>query len=154
MKNTSIENITTTSTTASTIQTTDTTTTATLPAGYLEGGYHATTDKGAKYLRPEYVSDYAQKIAAALSTMKPSDFSGLLRELKRSKKRVLLFEARQTAAAEMLPKAMALHHRKKAPSLLVDFISVNLDAIQTDEEWTAFYRHLEAIQSFIIVQHE
>ena len=35
--------------------TTDTPAPATLPKNYLVGGYYATTDKGAKYLRPEFV---------------------------------------------------------------------------------------------------
>lgn len=127
----------------------DTTTPASLPTGYLNNGYFATTDKGTKFLRPEFVGKHAETIAALLASMKPSDFTGLLREMKRSKKKTLPFEARQTAAAEMLPKALALVHRKKAPALLVDFIRANLDAIKTDEDWAAYYRHLEAIGGYL-----
>lgn len=79
--------------------TTDTPAPATLPKNYLVGGYYATTDKGAKYLRPEFVDEYARNIAASLNEMKPSDFAAMLRDMKRAKKTTLPFEARQTAAA-------------------------------------------------------
>lgn len=136
----------------------DTTSTATasdnipvyLPADYLSEGYYATTDKGAKYLRPEFVGKYAETMASLLIGMKPTDFNGLIREMKRSKKKTLPFEARLTAAAEMLPKALALVHRKKAPALLVTFIKDNLDHIHDDEDWYAYYRHLEAIAGYMI----
>lgn len=138
--------------------TVDTTSTATasdntpvyLPAGYLSDGYYAITDKGAKYLRPEFVGKYAETMASLLADMKPTDFNSLLREMKRSKKKTLPFEARQTAAAEMLPKALALVHRKKAPILLVTFIKDNLDRIHDDDDWYAYYRHLEAIAGYMI----
>mgnify|MGYP004580972319 CR=1 FL=1 len=58
--------------------TTDTPAPATLPKNYLVGGYYATTDKGAKYLRPEFVDEYARNIAASLNEMKPSDFAAML----------------------------------------------------------------------------
>ena len=123
-----------------------------LPKDYLANGYYATTDKGAKYLRPEFVGEYAETMAALLSDMKPSAFNGLLREMKRSKKSTLPFEARMTAAAEMLPKALALVHRKKAPALLVSFIKNNLDHIQNDDDWAAYYRHLGAIAAYMTAQ--
>ena len=71
-----------------------------LPADYLSAGYYAITDKGAKYLRPEFVGKYAETMASLLADMKPTDFNGLLREMKRSKKKTLPFEARLTAAAD------------------------------------------------------
>lgn len=120
-----------------------------LPDGYLVDGYHAVTENGASYLRTAYVAEYAQQLAEALNVMKPTDFNGLLREMKRNKKGTLPFEARQTAAAEMLPKALNLVSRKKAPPLLVDMIRANLTAIKTDEDWTAYYRHLEAIAGYM-----
>ena len=98
-----------------TVDTTEETPTApaTLPKNYLVGGYHATTEKGAKYLRPEFVDEYARNIAASLNEMKPSDFAAMLRDLKRAKKSTLPFEARKTAAAELLPRAIGLVHKKK-----------------------------------------
>lgn len=123
---------------------------AALPEGYLTEGYFATTDKGAKYLRPEYVGIFAQQIAAALApTMKPSDFASLLRGLKKSNKSVLPYEARNTAILELRPKVRSLVHRKRAPQILSDFIDVNIAAVQDDEKWTAFYRHCEAVQGFL-----
>lgn len=124
---------------------------ATLPAGYLSDGYYANAANGKKYLRPAYVADYAQSIAAALA-MRPSDFAALMREMKRNRSRSLPFEARQTATAEMLPKALALVKRKKAPSLLVDFIKANAAAVHNDDDFTAFYRHCEAVSGYLTTQ--
>lgn len=121
-----------------------------LPADYLSSGYYATTDKGTKYLRPEFVGKYAEIMATLLADMKATDFGNLIREMKRSKKKTLPFEARLTAAAEMLPKALALVHRKKAPALLVTFVKDNLDHIHDDADWYAYYRHLEAIAGYMI----
>ena len=47
-----------------------------LPDNYLADGYYATTDKGAKYLRPEFVGEYAETMAKLLVDMKPTDFNG------------------------------------------------------------------------------
>ena len=123
---------------------------ATLPKNYLVGGYHATTDKGAKYLRPEFVDEYARNIAASLNEMKPAEFAAMLRDLKRAKKSTLPFEARKTAAAELFPRAIGLVHKKKAPSILTEFIKTNLTAIKTDDDWSAFYRHMNAINGFLM----
>lgn len=120
-----------------------------LPDGYLSGGYYATTDKGDRYLRPELVGSQARQLAAALDPLRPSDFNALLREMKKAKKKTLPFEARQTAAAEMLPKALTLVRRKKAPALLVKLIQANLEAIKNDADWSAYYRHLEAIGGYL-----
>ena len=130
--------------------TTDTPAPATLPKNYLVGGYYATTDKGAKYLRPEFVDEYARNIAASLNEMKPSDFAAMLRDLKRAKKSTLPFEARKTAAAELFPRAIGLVHKKKAPSILTEFIKTNLTAIKADDDWSAFYRHMNAISGFLM----
>ena len=121
-----------------------------LPADYLSSGYYATTDKGTKYLRPEFVGKYAEIMATLLADMKATDFGNLIREMKRSKKKTLPFVARLTAAAEMLPKALALVHRKKAPALLVTYIKDNLDHLHDDDDWTAYYRNLEAIAGYMI----
>ena len=131
--------------------TTDTPAPATLPKNYLVGGYYATTDKGAKYLRPEFVDEYARNIAASLNEMKPAEFAAMLRDLKRAKKSTLPFEARKTAAAELFPRAIGLVHKKKAPSILTEFIKVNLAAIKTDDDWSAFYRHMNAINGYLVL---
>lgn len=125
---------------------------AVLPNGYLCGGYYATTDKGAIYLRAEYVGKYAEELACQFSCgMKTSDFTALFRELKRSKKKTLPYEARQTAIFEMLPKALVLVNRKKAPMLLVDFIRANSAAVCCDDDAMAFLRHTEAIAAYMSV---
>ena len=123
-----------------------------LPPDYLDVGYHAVAENGTKFLRPEFVGPYAQIMAGLLVEMKQSDFNTLLRELRRSKKRSLPFEARLTAAAEMLPKSMALVSRKKAPALLISFINENLEHIHDDDDWYAFLRFMEAIGGFLSIR--
>ena len=123
-----------------------------LPDGYLANGYYAATATGATYLRPEFVSTDAKTIAFGLSAMKPSDFNGLLKEVKKSRKRSLPFEARQTALAEMLPKSLALLNRKKAPALLVSFVEASLAAVQTDSDFDAFVRHADCIAAYLTAQ--
>lgn len=136
--------------TVDTPSTSSTPTISGLPAGYLSEGYHATTARGENYLRSEYVGKYAEAMASLLSGMASTDFKRLLREMKRNKKKTLPFEARQTAVAEQLPTALSLVSRKKAPAILVDFIKANLDHIHNDDDWTAYYRHLEAIAGYLI----
>lgn len=123
-----------------------------LPDGYLANGYHGTTDKGEKYLLPEFVGEYAETVAKLLSDMKETDLNRMLRELKRSKKSSLPFAARKTAALELIPKAMTLVNRKKAPVLLLSIIKVNLDHIHCDEDWNYFLRHFEAVAAFHAAQ--
>ena len=124
----------------------------TLPDNYLANGYYAATPTGAAYLRPEFVSTAAKHIAAALSSMKPSDFNGLLKEVKKSRKRTFPFEAHQTALAEMLPTSLALVNRKKAPSLLVAFAEANLAAVHNDNDFAAFVRHADCIAAYMVSQ--
>ena len=126
--------------------------TSSLPENYLTNGYYATTANGATYLRPEFVSSDAKAIASDLSAMKPSDFNGLLKEVKKSRKRSLPFEARQTAIAEMLPKSLALVNRKKAPDLLVSFVEANLAAVHNDNDFSAFVRHVDCIAAYMMAQ--
>ena len=121
-----------------------------LPDDYLANGYYATTDTGIKYLRPEFVGKYAEIMAALLADMKPSDFNGLIREMKRCKKSNQPFEVCFTVAVELIPKSLQLIHRHKAPALLVTFIKHNIDNIHEDmNDWMAFYRHLEAVAAFM-----
>jgi len=120
-----------------------------LPKDYLKNGYYETTEKGVKFLRSEFVGKYAENIAKLLGDMKPSDFDGLMRELKRNRKKSLPFEARQTALIELLPKVMTLVYRKKAPALLVSFIKDNIDKIKTEDDWDAFYRFMKAIAGYL-----
>ena len=49
----------------------------------------------------------------------------------------------------MFPKALALVRRKKAPALLAELIQTNLNAIKNDADWSAYYRHLEAIGGYL-----
>lgn len=130
------------------------TTTATLPADYLANGYYATATNSKPYLRPELVASHAQAIAATLTTMKPTDFNALMRTLKAAKSNSLPYEAKQTAMQELLPKAMMLVSKKKAPTLLVDFIHTNIDHIHNAQDWLGFYRHMEAIAGFLAMKEE
>ena len=120
----------------------------TLPVGYLADGYYATAEDGAKYLRPEFVGQYAEIMASLLADMKQADLNSLCRELKRTVKKKLPYEARLTAVTEMLPRAMTLVCCHKAPALLLAFIKDNLDNIHDNEDVVAFARFLTAISGY------
>lgn len=120
-----------------------------LPADYLSQGYYATAPNGAKYLRAEFVGEYAQIMAGLLADMKPSDFSALLRELKRNKKSNLPHEARRTAVLELIPRALQLVNRHKAPPLLLSFIKANINHVHCDDDFAALLRHFEAISAYM-----
>lgn len=123
-----------------------------LPPDYLAGGYYAVTENGVPYLHPELVGTQAKEIADKLPGMRSTDFLRLIQELKRSNKRTLPFEAKQTAVLELLPKALSLVHRKKAPPLLVEFARKNIDAIHTTSDYQAFLRHCEAIFGYLSIK--
>jgi hypothetical protein len=129
-----------------------TTQTDVLPEGYLADGYYAKSDSGVSYLKPAFVGRYAKEIAAGLNGMKLTDVSKMIRTLKQAKKSTLPFEARLTAAMELLPYALSLVKNKKAPQLLVTFLQANLDAIHGNEDWSAFLRHTTAVYGFMAAQ--
>ena len=120
-----------------------------LPADYLSHGYYATTSFGSKYLRHEFVGEYAQIMAALLADMKPSDFSALLRGLKSNKKSSLPYEARRTAVLELIPKVLQLVNRHKAPPLLLSFVKDNISHVHCDDDFAALLRHFEAIAAYM-----
>lgn len=140
-----------TETPAATTPATETTTPG-LPAGYLSTGYLAITEKGKKYLRPVYVTDYAETLSQIFAaSIKPSDFASLLKIIKSKKsKRLYPYEARQTAIAQAQSSALALVCKKKAPPLLLDFFKANAAAIHDDEDFVAFFEHMEAINNQIL----
>lgn len=122
-----------------------------LPADYLKDGYLGITDKGKKYIRHVYVAEYAEQLAETFSaSMKPTDFAALVRILKSKKAKSYPFEARQSAMSQAQSKARALVHSRKAPPLLVSFFNANIGAINNDDDWTAFFTHMEVIQNLII----
>ena len=123
-----------------------------LPKDYLANGYHGTTDKGEKYLLPEFVGEYAETMAKLLADMKEADLNRLLRSLRRNKKSSFPYPARKSAALELIPMAMALVNRKKAPICLLSFIKDNVDHIHSDEDWHYFLRHFEAVSAFHAAQ--
>lgn len=123
-----------------------------LPESYLANGYYATAENGKPYLRPELVGDHAQHVATNLSGMKPTDFNALVRILKPAKSSSLPYEAKQTAVQELLPKTMMLVSKKKAPTLLIDFVHTNIDHIHNPQDWLGFYRHMEAIAGFMTIK--
>ena len=123
-----------------------------LPKGYLEEGYFGVTNSGAKFLRRQFVGEYAETMAKLLASMELSDIDSIVREMRRGKKKDLPYEARMTIASEVQIRSMVLAHQKKAPALLVTFVKDNLDHIACDDDWFAFLRHLEAIAAYMTLQ--
>ena len=123
-----------------------------LPAGYLENGYYATAEDGTKYLRPDFLGAYAQKIAAELAPLSAADFRGaFLRNAKKCLRRGTPYEAQRTCAVSMLPQAIKLIAMHKSPSILLDFITVATAAITDSNTFQAFYQHADAIYSYMLL---
>ncbi len=118
---------------------------------YLIGGYHATTDKGAKYLSPGVRGRVRPQYRRQSKRDEALRFCGYAARSETGKEIYIPFEARKTAAVELLPRAIGLVHKKKAPSILTEFIKTNLAAIKTDDDWSAFYRHMNAINGYLVL---
>lgn len=146
--------------TASTDEITDTTpdskTTETSEASsspltdYLAEGYYKGESSG-RYINPDLVGVMAQTIAKALADggLKSSGINPILRELKKSNKKMLPLEAKRGALAGAIVTAKQLQQRHRAPGLLVDILERNRGAVQTDADYKAAVKHLTAVGVFL-----
>lgn len=128
---------------------------AILPAGYMENGFLNTAPNGKPFLKADYVGTYAQEIAAALtagtSTITAAAFSSaFLRDAKKHLRRGTPYEAKATCAAAMVPQAIKLVAKRKAPPLLHSMITAAVGAVTDDATFEALYKHLDAVHSFIL----
>lgn len=153
-----MDNINTTATTgepvteqAPAVDTTSTTPATGLPDGYLADGFLETASTGKPFLRAVYVGTFAQEVASLLQSMSPAVFySGFLRDAKKHLRRGVPYEAQATCAAAMLPQAIKLTAKRKAPPVLVDIITAAVGAVQDTATFEALYKHLDAVYAFML----
>lgn len=135
---------------ASAVDTPGTTSTG-LPAGYLADGFLEMASTGKPFLRAVYVGTFAQEVASLLQSMSPAVFySGFLRDAKKHLRRGVPYEAQATCAAAMLPQAIKLTAKRKAPPVLVDIITAAVGAVQDTATFEALYKHLDAVYAFML----
>ena len=128
-----------------------TTVTGGLPDGYLADGFLETASTGKPFLRAVYVGTFAQQIAAVLQPMSASAFqAAFLRDTKKHLRRGVPYEAQAACAATLLPQAIKLTVKHKAPPILVDVITAAVGAVQDSATFGAIYKHLDAIYAFML----
>ena len=128
-----------------------TTTAPGLPDGYLADGFLETASTGKPFLRAVYVGTFAQQIAAVLQPMSASAFqAAFLRDTKKHLRRGVPYEAQAACAAAMLPQAIKLTAKRKAPPVLVDIITAAVGAVQDTATFNAMYQHIDAVYAFML----
>ena len=133
------------------VDTLSTTTVTGLPDGYLADGFLETASTGKPFLRAVYVGTFAQQIAAVLQPMSASAFhTAFLRDVKGHIRRGVPYEAQTACAAAMLPQAIKLTAKHKAPSVLVDIITAAVGAVHDSATFEAMYKHLDAVYAFML----
>ena len=132
------------------VDTTSTTSTG-LPDGYLADGFLETASTGKPFLRAVYVGTFAQQIAAVLQPLSASAFqAAFLRDTKKHLRRGISYEAQSACVTAMLPQAIKLTAKRKAPSVLVEIITAVVSAVHDSATFEAMYKHLDAVYAFML----
>ena len=122
-----------------------------LPSRYLENNFYITATNGrSKYPDPS-LTDNAKEIGQNLAAagMKTTEFNKMLRELKKVKKSTLPVEAQTGALSALIPKALLLEKKKRAPHLLVSVLEANRNAVKDYKDFVACYNHLESVGIYL-----
>jgi hypothetical protein len=128
--------------------------TAALPDGFMEGGLLETLPSGQKYIKAAYVSKYAQDCAALLTTGNPAlsaatFHSTFIRDLKKQLRRAP-YEAQASCVAAMVPQAIKLTVKHKAPAVIQDMITLSAGAVTDSESFKALYKFFDSIYCFML----
>ena len=122
-----------------------------LPGDYLRDGFLGRAANGQTFMRTEYLGETARNIAAALDPLNASAFYGaFVRDAKKQLRRGTPYEAQSSCVAAMLPQAIKLTAKHKAPAFLVDMITAAAAAVHDAATFEAFYKHLDAIYSYLL----
>ena len=133
------------------VDTPSTTTVTGLPDGYLADGFLETVSTGKPFLRAVYVGTFAQQIAAVLQPLSASAFqAAFLRDTKKHLRRGVSYEAQSACVTAMLPQAIKLTAKRKAPSVLVEIITAVVGAVHDSATFEAMYKHLDAVYAFML----
>ena len=122
-----------------------------LVEGYLSNGYYVTAPNGKTKYPDPVLNDSAKIIGQdlAASGLKSSEFNKMLRELKKAKKRTLPIDAQTGAISALVPKALLLEQKKRAPHLFVEVLEANLAAVKDFNDFVACYNHLESVGVYL-----
>lgn len=126
-----------------------------LPKDYITDGLLDTSPGGQRYIKVDYVGRFAQELAVNLSNgnpaLSPAAFNAaFLRDAKKHLRRGVVYDAKAACAAAMLPAAIKLVAKHKAPPLLQDMITAAVGAVFDDATFEALYKHLDAVYSFML----
>ena len=125
-----------------------------LPGDYLRDGFLGRAANGQTFMRAEYLGETARNIAAALDPLNASAFYGaFVRDAKKQLRRGTPYEAQSSCVAAMLPQAIKLTAKHKAPAFLVDMITAATAAVHDAATFEAFYKHLDAIYSYLLQEN-
>lgn len=129
---------------------------ATLPEGYLQGGYYNDSEK--KKLKKEYIVCYPKELAKALEgdggrdMNKSSQIRKFYRYLLRADQKMRLhdndFTLIESDIARLQPHVSYAGKRKVVSPLFIRFIEENVAAVHDEKDMEAFVRHFEAIIAF------
>jgi hypothetical protein len=128
---------------------------ATLPDGFMEGGLLETLPSGQKYIKAAYVSKYAQDCAALLTSGNPALSSAafhaaFLRETKKQLRRGTPYEAQASCAAAMVPQAIRLAVKHKAPPIIQDMITLCAGAVTDSDSFKALYKFIDSVYCYML----
>lgn len=129
-----------------------------LPDGYLTKGILGTSASGKPYTRVEYIRDYPQALAELL-TNDPTPLSAaafnkmLLTPIRKHQRRGVATEAKVSCAASMVPAAMALISKRKAPLLLLEIITISRSVVD-GPSFDAFADHMAALHAYLLMQEQ
>lgn len=126
-----------------------------LPTDYIKGGFLDTAPNGQRPIKVEYVGRFAQELAASLTGGTPALTAAafnaaFLRDAKKHNSPKVVYGAKAACAAAMLPAAIKLVAKHKAPPLLQDMITAAVGAVFDDKTFEALYKHLDAVYSFML----
>lgn len=134
---------------------------ATLPKGYLDGGYYKTI-QGELILKKEYIVEYPKNIARDLSDKRESrggkvnkrsqvrkfyEYTLRIHELLKQKSGD--FCCVEAELNRLIPFVKYAYSRDKVSDLFVKFIEINVTTIRNSDDLRAFVKHFEALIAYM-----
>lgn len=123
-----------------------------LPRLYLADGSMLDGDG---VIRPEYLGEYADKLAQLLRPLSASSFQrAFLSKAREANKKKVLYSTKKNCALGMVVQAKKLVHRKKdpAPAILLDMVSAATASVTDDATFSALCLHFDAIYTALLCE--
>lgn len=129
---------------------------ASLPEGYLDGGYFNPCKDGQKrIMKREYIIGYPEEIAKALDDREKNKSSQLRKfydfciRIRDALEQGKSFQELESDLCRIVPYAVKAEERKLVTSIFVEFIKRNVNIIHSKETFYAFLKHFEAVIAYI-----